>query len=274
MSFTAHRYLIGYVYARTHSQTGGLLQIWLLRRLGTLLSLQPLLLGLIFLTRELWIEGGILVGTSLLIIIIVECYTHRKTRLPGRNSLSPITRNSLDTFASTAKLSKSRSVDDETTSLVSSARATRARGSMASVLEMMSVTLAVMPSPSPRRGPIPLRSSPHDTHVERMSNSLFLLETETLDDLTATERAARTHPDPPPHLPPLAFTDHAEDMAGILYPPELIAPSPIIRLPNDTAGGARSEADDLQKYHDLRVTLDVRTTEDMVPTRPSSGDHT
>lgn len=89
-------------------------------------------------------------------------------------------------------------------------------------------------------------------------------DTETLDDLTATERAARTHPDVPPHLPPLPFTDHAEDMAGILYAPELIAPPPIIWLPRDAAGVARSEAVDLQKYHDLHVTLDVRTSDDVL----------
>jgi hypothetical protein len=37
-----------------------------------------------------------------------------------------------------------------------------------------------------------------------------LLATETLDDLTATERAARTHSDAPPRLPLLPFTDHTE----------------------------------------------------------------
>lgn len=95
------------------------------------------------------------------------------------------------------------------------------------------------------------------------------LETESLDDLTATERAARTHPDALPHLPPLAFTDHAEDMAGILYAPELIAPPPIIWLPNDAAGVAQSEAVDLQKYHDLQVTLDVRKKEDVAHLRSS-----
>ncbi len=91
-----------------------------------------------------------------------------------------------------------------------------------------------------------------------------MLETETLDDLTATERAARTHPEAPPHLPPLPFTDHAEEMAGILYAPELIAPPPTIWLPNDAAGVARSEAIDLQKYHGLRATLDVRTPADVI----------
>jgi calcium permeable stress-gated cation channel len=60
-------------------------------------------------------------------------------------------------------------------------------------------------------------------------------------------------------------------MAGILYAPELIAPPPIIWLPNDSAGVARSEAYDLQKYHDLQVTLDVRTKEDVLTERRSTS---
>lgn len=100
------------------------------------------------------------------------------------------------------------------------------------------------------------------------------VETETLDDLTATERAARTHPDAPPHLPPLPFADHAEEMAGILYAPELLAPPPVIWLPNDVGGIGHSEAFDLQRYHELQVTLDVRAKEDVIPPRStSSQDH-
>jgi hypothetical protein len=125
------------------------------------------------------------------------------------------------------------------------------RGSMASVLEMMSLTLAVMPSASRHRGPLPLR-------------------TETLDDLIATERAARTHPDAPPHLPPLSFGDHAEEMSAIMYAPELLAPPPIIWLPNDTAGVAKTEAIDLRKYHDIHVALDVHARDVILPKRSTS----
>lgn len=89
-------------------------------------------------------------------------------------------------------------------------------------------------------------------------------ETETLDDLTATERAARTHPDAPPHLPALPFADHAEEMAGILYAPELLAPPPVIWLPNDKGGIGRSEAYDLQRYHSLQVTVDVLSMTDVL----------
>ncbi|KAI0785000.1 hypothetical protein C8Q75DRAFT_777072 [Abortiporus biennis] len=248
LTLIAHRYLIGYVYGRTHSQTGGLLQIWLLKRLGTILAIQPLLLGLILLTRNLWIEGGILCGVAVLVVLIVEIYCTWKTRLPGKNSLSMITRDCLDSFTRTARPKTPRDVDEESTSLVSSSRNTRARGSFASVLDMMSLTLAVMPSSAQVRGPVPL-------------------ETETLDDLTATERAARTHPDAPPHLPPLPFADHAEEMSGILYAPELLAPPPVIWLPNDVGGIGRQEAYDLQRYHNLQVTLDVRAKDDVLPRR-------
>ncbi|KAF8493263.1 hypothetical protein F5888DRAFT_1806360 [Russula emetica] len=54
--------------------------------------------------------------------------------------------------------------------------------------------------------------------------------TETLNNLTTTERVARTHPDVPPRLPPLPSTDHAEEMSRILFAPELIAPPPIVWL--------------------------------------------
>ncbi|KAG5639564.1 hypothetical protein H0H81_012235 [Sphagnurus paluster] len=250
---TRHRYLIGYVYGRTHSQTGGLLQIWLIKRLGTLLAFQPILLGLIYLSRHIWIEGAVLAGSGVAVIIFVEAYTAWKTKLPGRRSLSPITQNSLNNFEVTAWNTSLHTIDEEATSHGSSnGRNPRVRGSMASVLEMMSLTLAVMPSSNNYRGPVPL-------------------QTETLDDLTATERAARTHPDAPPHLPPLPFADHAEEMAAILYAPELIAPPPIIWLPNDSAGVARAEAIDLQKYHDLAVTLDVRARDDVMPRRSSSS---
>jgi len=233
------------------AQTGGVLQIWLLRRFATVVTFQPILLGLLFLTRRLWIEGGVLIGVGFLCILLVEAYGAWKLRLPGRNSLSTVTQNSLDTFEERARPGGQRDTSEEGTSLVSSQQRTRPRGSMASVLEMMSLTLAVMPNPSQTRDAVPL-------------------DTESLDDLTATERAARTHPDAPPRLPDLSFTDHAEEMSGILYAPELIAPPPIIWLPNDSSGIARSEAYDLQRYHNLRTTLDVRSPSDVLPRRSSS----
>ena len=244
-----------------------------MKRLGTTLALQPLLLGLIFLSRRLWIEGGVLCGTAVFVVGFVEAYCRRRTRASGGATtttttaqLGVVTRDSLATFARTARPAQPRDLDEESTSLVSSARNTRMRGSFASILDMMSMTLAVMPSPSQTRGAVPLGESKDaaalDAYRTVCLTSSTHAETETLDDLTATERAARTHPGAPPHLPPLPFADHAEEMAGILYAPELLAPPPVIWLPNDVGGIGRSEAFDLQRYHNLQVTLDVNSKED------------
>lgn len=151
----AHRFLIGYVYARMHSQTGGLLQLWLLKRFATLLSFQPILVGLIFLSRRIWIEGGILVGAGVAVMLFVEIYAAWRLRLPGRGSLRPITRDSLDHFASVADCYIEDNREEMTSE--SGTRGHLNRGSMASVLDMMSLTLAVEPSAATYRGPVPLR---------------------------------------------------------------------------------------------------------------------
>lgn len=162
LTLIAHRYLISYVYGRTDTgQTGGLLYIWVIRRFATMLCLQPLLLGLIFLTKQLWVLGGVLVGCAVLIVIVVEAYCEWKTRVPKVNSLSPITRDSLDSFRRAQREGLPGAREDDM-SLLSSHGARspgdgEPRGSIASVLDMMSLTLAVMPSTSRGRGPIPLR---------------------------------------------------------------------------------------------------------------------
>ena len=164
---TAHRFLVGYVYGRTKSPTGGLVQLFMLRRFALLLALQPLVLGLILLSRRLWPEAGALLGTSLVVAIFVELFCSLKMRQPGARSLSPVARNSLETFRAAARPARRRNVDEESVSLVSSDKQPRSRGSMASVLEMMSITLAVIPSSSQARGPVPLRkcSKPHSSLI-------------------------------------------------------------------------------------------------------------
>ena len=132
------------------------MQLFMLRRFALLLALQPLVLGLILLSRRLWPEAGALLGTSLAVALFVELFCGLKTREAGVRSLSPVTRNSVETFRSAARPARRRNVDEESVSLVSSDKNTRSRGSMASVLEMMSITLAVIPSPSQARGPVPL----------------------------------------------------------------------------------------------------------------------
>lgn len=154
----AHRFLIGYVYGRTRSQTGGLVQIWLLKRFASLLALQPVLLGLILLSRRLWPEGITLVATGGFIVVFVEVYSYFKERLPGQAALSPVSQHALEAFRKTARPNRLAVLGTETPSVVSSGRGTRTRGSFASVLEMMSTTLAVAPSHYRQHGLVPIRT--------------------------------------------------------------------------------------------------------------------
>ncbi|KAF8487727.1 hypothetical protein F5888DRAFT_1732963, partial [Russula emetica] len=67
---------------------------------------------------------------------------------------------------------------------------------------MMSTRLTVVPSQCQQHGPVPLRTSSSSISVSVLclihASSALVLATETQYDLTATERAARTHPDAPP----------------------------------------------------------------------------
>jgi hypothetical protein len=156
---SAHRFCIGYVYGRTRSQTGGLLQIWLLKRFASLVAIQPTLLGLIFFSRRLWPEGIVLVGAGGITIVFVEVFTRLKERRLGRGMLSQVSQHAVETFRRSARPERLVMMEEESTSLVSSGRAARTRGSYASVLEMMSTTLAVVPSRYQQLGPVPLRTS-------------------------------------------------------------------------------------------------------------------
>ncbi|KAG9015185.1 hypothetical protein FRB94_004304 [Tulasnella sp. JGI-2019a] len=237
LTLVAHRYLVGYVHGRVGvGQTGGLLHLWVMRRFGTLLALQPFLLGLVLFSRRFWALGGILIGTAVLIVVTVEGYTAHKTRTPGRQSLDVATKDSLDRFQRLSRGRTRPSKDEEGANLVTSVSLgrRRTRRSISSMLDMMSAILAV-PTENLQRGPIPL-------------------DTEHIDDMVSTERAARTKPGAPPQI---TFKDRSEETAGLMYPPELLAPTPVIWLPNDPNGVGRAEAENLQKYHGLQVTLDI-----------------
>lgn len=160
LTLVANRFLVGYVYGRVGvGQTGGLLHIWMMRRFGTLLMLQPFLLGLVLLSRRFWSLGGVLIGSAVVVVVAWEMYTLRKTRVPGYASLDTASKDGLDRFKRTARAKGERaSKDEEGARLVSPASpgSRRPRGSMASsIMNMLSFALAVTPS-GQRRGPVPL----------------------------------------------------------------------------------------------------------------------
>lgn len=162
LTLIAHRYLVGYVYGRTdRGQSGGLLQLWIIRRFATMLALQPFLLGLILLVFHQWALAGVLLGSAAVVIFIVETYTGVRMRQPGVKSLSESSKESLDEF--TREVGTKRHDDDEKSlpappesEAASPRQPRRTVASMASVLDMIANTLA-LPRASRPRGAIPLR---------------------------------------------------------------------------------------------------------------------
>ena len=129
-------------------------------------------------------------------ILTVEIYTNAKTRHPGRNSLSPATDESLRRFENA--IAEPNYDDDDTLQDISVVG--RPRGSMASVLDMMSLTLAVMPASSKNRGPIPLRtflfgfsSFSHLPHFQRRKASTTSLPLSEQLERTLTRRLISHH---------------------------------------------------------------------------------
>ena len=99
-------------------------------------------------------------GVALLIVCVVEGYASWRLRKPGRRSLSAVTRHSLRAYENSARPRRAIGPASEksTTSNTSDRpRRRNAHTSISSVLDMMNITLAVMPSPARNRGPVPLR---------------------------------------------------------------------------------------------------------------------
>jgi hypothetical protein len=157
---------VGYAYGRGGvGEHGGALQIWLVRRFASIVGLQPMLLGLIFLSQRIWALGGILVGVGTLLPVATEIYASVRSRDPQGRTLSSADRRALTLFRhiSLRTTQEMNTVEEETSnsrgeqgSVTSRERLTqlRSRGSLASVLEMMSITLATMPSRL--RNPLPV----------------------------------------------------------------------------------------------------------------------
>jgi hypothetical protein len=94
------------------------------------------------------------------------------------------------------------------------------------------------------------------------------LQTEAIDDLFHTERASYRRPSFARKEKQTGnrgsegaevgtfFHDPTESIRGLIYPDEVLAPVPVVWLPNDEAGVAVSEAADLEAYHGLSAIVD------------------
>lgn len=164
LTLIAHRYLVGYVYGRTdRGQSGGLLQLWMIRRFATMTALQPFLLGLILLPFREWTLAAVLLGTATVIILFVETYTGVRMREPGVKSLSESSRESLDELSREIKIRRHDDDGEKPLPVAPESETSPPRqprrtvASMASVLDMIADTLALPRGAARQRTAIPLR---------------------------------------------------------------------------------------------------------------------
>lgn len=242
--FAASRYLATFTDCSLLGSSGGKLVIWLLRSLALVLLCQPVLLGLILLSRREWGIGGASIGVAVVGLLLFEGLVWKQGRT------ATLSRTEHAKFRLFAKRLQSHAVEpidnmsiDRPSDFENSGRRRR---SNATIFELMSDLL--LPSNQTRsQGHLPLK-------------------TENIDAYLDPYRANLAHPDINQNqheLPPLSLRENENlDMAkyqaeNTMYPPGLIMPAPVIWLPDDKTDVGKQEVEDLRRFHRLSAMLDA-----------------
>jgi hypothetical protein len=249
LGYISTRYTVEYAQTtRSGGYTGALIALWTIRRFGWVLGTQPLLFGLIMLSRREWAIGGVSIAIGGIAVILSEIFTvgmfaHRRETGKGRKENARL-REAKEIMSKRQDEEKVGGMRDTTRNPNDWDARSR---SHSSILQRVAALLPGF-SRLPPDCPLPL-------------------PTENIDDLFQTEKASFIRPD-------LAITseeeerdrryfhDSTEGMRGLVYPPEMLAPNPVIWLPHDKAGVAEAEAADLGRHHDLAVIVDPVARED------------
>jgi hypothetical protein len=243
LGLVANRYMVDFVLVERAGYTGSVIGLWTIRRFGWVLGVQPALYGLILLSRREWALGGASLSVALITDILSELATTRRYRRDTIRRLSASDRKTLD------------KMDDMMPSrdayMAVEPGSGRPRMSDSSMLSRLA---ALLPGYS---------RLPEDCSLP--------LQTENIDDLFDTERAAYARPsfarkegerraaDAEPGRG--FFHDPTASIRGLIYPDEILAPVPVRWLPNDDAGIAESEAADLETCHGLSAIVDPEHVE-------------
>jgi hypothetical protein len=195
------------------------------------LALQPLVYGLIVLSRREWEIGGVSIGVAVVTVVISELVTVGLHRGPTRRKLSTPTKNALATISAEMRqppnpTQLSRPVSG------SSSLVLRPRQATSSMLRRLTTLL-------PGLSRLPL-------------DCALPLPTETIHDLESTVLASQTRPDlkDEEHV-------HPQDVnRGLIYPPEMTCQVPVVWLPHDRHGVAGTEVSDMASHHGLEAIVD------------------
>ncbi|OCF59137.1 hypothetical protein L486_03638 [Kwoniella mangroviensis CBS 10435] len=231
LSFIANRYMIEHVFVDSSAgYTGTVLALWHVRRFGWVLKFQPLLYGLILLSRNEWEIGGVSIGVAIITVLLSEGLTVLRFKDKRRKDLNGNTRKALDELSSSMRDTKK---DDGNRN---------ERNSRQSDLSLLNRVTALLPGYGrlPDHFPLPIPT-------ERMDD---LLQTERCSNLKPTSRSGQTAEGYQ------YFTENLNSIKGLIYPLEMLIPIPVIWLPRDQNGIAQGEMIELGRYHNLLAIVD------------------
>ena len=228
LSLVVSRYMIERVFVERFGYSGAEIGLWMTRRFGWVLGIQPCLYSMIVLSRREWVIGGCALGVAVVVVGISEILTVGRDARSNRPSKS--TREIIERIT--------RDIKDERQGGPSNDIPLRQRGSELSILQRVTDLLPTY-SRLPPECAIPLK-------------------VEYVDDMLQTEKAAFTRTDlASSHIDDRSFFhDPSESIRGLVYPPEMLMPVPVVWLANDTNGVAEGEASDLERYHGLAAIVD------------------
>lgn len=235
LGMVANRYLVDRVVIERVGYGGAELGLWTIRRFGWLLGVQPVLYGLILLSRREWSLSGVSMAVAAVTVMLSEFLTIGLHERRNQKRLSGMTNVVVETIASDMAKPHDPAM----------ATAIRPRTSESSMVNRLTTLLP---------------------GYSRLSPDCRLpLQTEIIDNLLHTERASYARPrsvHAKEDRNRRFYHDPTETLRGLIYPPEVLAPAPVIWLPNDGAGVALREAADLQRYHGLAAIVDPDEPED------------
>ncbi|WWD00248.1 hypothetical protein V866_007157 [Kwoniella sp. B9012] len=231
LSYIANRYMIEHVFVDSSAgYTGTVLALWSVRRFGWVLGFQPLLYGLILLSRNEWAIGGVSIAVAIITVLLSEGLTVLEYKEKRRKDLNGNTRKGLDELSFSMQDTKK---DDGNRN---------ERNSRQSDLSLLYRVAALLPGYGrlPEHFPLPIPT-------ERIDD---LLQTERCSYLKPTSRSGQTAEG---HR---YFTENLNSIKGMIYPLEMLIPIPVIWLPHDKNGIAQGEMIELGRYHNLLSIVD------------------
>lgn len=226
LAFVAGRHMVEKVFVDAHSgPANAKLGLWLVARFGLLLSIQPFLYGLILLSRREWAISGASIAVGFITILLVSGFTWLRFPQPRFSDLPGPTRLAITKMRRTMCQPPPQAPNKH-------------RLSDSSMLARIA-TLLPGYARLPALCPLPLVP-------------------EGWDDMVHTEEVSYIRPDlvAAYRLEQRIFHDPSESLRGLIYPPEMLAPRPVVWLERDEFGVAEAEAADLEKHHDLPSIVD------------------